>query len=110
VAGTSIERTSEHAGHGEIVQAGHGVVEHHPHPVYNPDCPSEAWGWSGEWRDFAPRGRSILLGIAAMFMFAMVIGNHVSHVEDYWLVAIGLAIIVYIVVSQRSANRARRRR
>jgi len=102
VAGTSVERTDPHAGH--------GALEHHPHPVYNPDAPSEQWGWHGEWREFAPRGRTILLSIAALAMFAMLIGNHSSHVEDWWLGVTGVSIVVYIVVSQRAANRARRRR
>lgn len=80
---------------------------HHPVPSYNPDAPSEEWGWHGQWSLFANRGSKILLGIFTLVMFAMLIGNHVSKVENYWLIGIGLLMVVWWVARERNARRVR---
>ncbi len=106
MASTEMESTSDQApSHSEVA-----VPSRHPHPVYNPDAPSEAWGWHGQWADFAPRGRNILLGIGTLVMFAMLIGNHQSRVEDYWLVAIGIGLGVWTVISYLGERKRRRLR
>jgi Protein of unknown function (DUF2631) len=106
VAGTSVNTTSDMApSHSEIAAPSHG---HHVH--YNPDAPSEQWGWHGTWREFAPRGRNILLGLFAATMFLMLIGNHVSRVENYYLVGIGILMIIWMVRGNLETKKARRRR
>jgi Protein of unknown function (DUF2631) len=56
------------------------------------DVPSAHWGWSKE------NHRAIQIGgvLAALFMLAMLRGNHVGHVEDIFL--IGFAITIFGVV------------
>ena len=74
---------------------------------YNPDAPSEAWGWHGQWSLFANKGSKVLLGIFTAVMFLMLFGNHVSNVENYWLIVIGIGMVVWIVVRERAARRTR---
>ncbi|MET3803488.1 hypothetical protein ABIB25_000472 [Nakamurella sp. UYEF19] len=116
MSGTSIERipsgdadhSADHGAdeHGAIEPAHHGAIV-----SYNPDAPSEEWGWHGHWGDFAPRGKAIFLwvGVAAMLLMA-VFGNHVSHVEDYFLVIIAALMAAWIVRSTRQRKRERRLR
>jgi len=108
VSGTSIEkRESEgHDSHGEVETASHGSIV-----SYNPDAPSEEWGWHGHWSDFAPRGKRMFLWFGVFVLLAMAIfGNHVSHVEDYFLGIIALLMAGWIVRSERAHKRARRLR
>ena len=53
------------------------------------DVPSAAWGWSKE------NHKAIQIGgiLAALFMLAMLRGNHVGHVEDIFLVAFAVVIL-----------------
>ena len=90
--------------HGAVVQAPHGaeVVS------YNPDAPSEEWGWHGHWIDFAPRGRRMFLWFGVFGLLALTWGNHVSHVEDYFLVITALIMATWIVMSERANKRKRR--
>lgn len=82
-----------------------------PAPVrYNPDAPSEEWGWHGEWRVFAAKGSKTLLVVFTLVMFALLFGNHVSRVEDWWLVLIGLGMIVWLVWREAAARHRRRTR
>ena len=108
MAGTSIERTGDQApSHSELeVPTAHGGHLVH----YNPDAPSEEWGWHGSWRDFAPRGTRILLWVGVAIMFIMLIGNHVSHVEDYYLIATGLLLAVWLLRGEAQQRRERRRK
>ena len=103
MAGSAMERQ---APHGEIVQADQGG-DHLP-VAYNPDAPSEEWGWHGHWSDFAPRGRYALLGLGVAGLFLLMLGNHQSHVEDYFLVIIALIMAAWIVLSERANKRKRR--
>lgn len=56
------------------------------------DVPSAAWGWSKE------NHKAIQIGgiLSALFILAMLHGNHVGHVEDFFL--IGFAIVILGVV------------
>ncbi|GGL95653.1 DUF2631 domain-containing protein [Nakamurella endophytica] len=103
MAGTSLEK--DPSGHGDVVPVAHAE------PVlYNPDAPSEEWGWHGHWSDFAPRGRFILLAVGVVGLLLMIIGNHQSHVEDWWLAGIAAALAVWMAYGYRERARARRRR
>jgi hypothetical protein len=58
------------------------------------DVPSAEWGWSKE------NPRLIHVGgiLAAIFMLCMLRGNHVGKVEDIFLVA--FAVVILIVVAR----------
>ena len=58
------------------------------------DVPSAQWGWSKE------NYKLIHIGglLSAVFMLAMLRGNHVGHVEDAFLIA--FAILLVIVVAR----------
>jgi hypothetical protein len=53
------------------------------------DVPSAAWGWSKE------NHKVIQIGgiLSALFMLAMLRGNHVGHVEDIFLIAFAVVIL-----------------
>lgn len=53
------------------------------------DVPSAAWGWSKE------NHKLIQIGgiLSALFMLAMLRGNHVGHVEDIFLIAFAIVIL-----------------
>lgn len=56
------------------------------------DVPSAAWGWSQE------NHRALQIGgiLVGCFLLLMLRGNHVGHVEDYFL--IGFALLIFGVV------------
>ena len=56
------------------------------------DVPSANWGWSKQ----SPRAGMAFGIFSALFMLAMLRGNHVGHVEDIFL--IGFAIAIFGVV------------
>lgn len=58
------------------------------------DVPSAAWGWSGD----APRLWHVVGVLMALFLLAMIDGNHVGHVEDYTLA--GFAFLILIVTGR----------
>jgi hypothetical protein len=39
----------------------------------------------------------------------MTIGNHESHVEDIWLIGLGLLLVVMLIGSHLNSRKARRR-
>lgn len=90
--------------HGAVVQAPHGAEM----VSYNPDAPSEEWGWHGHWSDFAPRGRRMFLWFGVLGLLLLTQGNHVSHVEDYFLVIIAILMAGWIVMGERAHKRKRR--
>ena len=56
------------------------------------DVPSKDWGWSGD----APRlwhGVGIFI---ALFLLAMMRGNHVGWVENWYLVGFAALILVFV--------------
>jgi hypothetical protein len=58
------------------------------------DVPSAAWGWSKE----NPKIIHGCLIFAALFMLAMLKGNHTGHVEDVFL--IGFAVLLLAIVAR----------
>jgi hypothetical protein len=56
------------------------------------DVPSAEWGWSKE------NHRVIHIGglLSAAFMLLMLHGNHVGHVEDAFLIAFAILIVVAV--------------
>jgi hypothetical protein len=52
------------------------------------DVPSAAWGWSKQ------NHRALQLGgiFVGLFLLLMLRGNHVGHVEDYFLIFFALTI------------------
>jgi hypothetical protein len=56
------------------------------------DVPSANWGWSKE------NHRALQIGgiLVGGFLLLMIRGNHVGHVEDYFL--IGFALLIFGVV------------
>lgn len=107
MAGTSLEHTTGETG-------SHGTdLEHHGAPAqltYNPDAPSEQWGWHGSWRQFAPRGSRALIWLGIIGCFVMLFGNHVSNVENWWLIAIGLLLIFWLVMGEIRIRKERQRK
>ena len=57
------------------------------------DVPSANWGWSKE------NHKLIHIGglISAAFMLLMMHGNHVGHVEDAFLVAFAVILVIFVV-------------
>jgi hypothetical protein len=78
VANTELDRHDEHT----------SELARDPHAE-----PSAEWGWHGGF----PRAARIGGWIVAAVMFLMLIGNHQGHVEDLWLIAIGLLIVGILV-------------
>jgi hypothetical protein len=110
MAGTSIEPHGPAAG----AQAGAEVATTHHGAVvsYNPDAPSEEWGWHGSFRErIAPRGSRILLwlGVVGLLLLAFF-GNHDSQTEVYWLTTIAALMAIWIVAGEIHIKRERRRR
>jgi hypothetical protein len=56
------------------------------------DVPSAEWGWSKE------NHRALQIGgiLVGCFLLLMLRGNHVGHVEDYFL--IGFALLIFGIV------------
>jgi Protein of unknown function (DUF2631) len=56
------------------------------------DVPSKDWGWSGD----APRLWQWVGIFIAGFLLAMMRGNHVGKVEDWFLIAFAVVVLVYV--------------
>ncbi|MGX9790885.1 DUF2631 domain-containing protein [Mycobacterium sp. MMS18-G62] len=56
------------------------------------DVPSAAWGWSQE------NHRLIHIGglLSAAFLLLMMHGNHVGHIEDWFLIAFAVLIVIAV--------------
>jgi len=92
------------AHHGEVEVAHHGAVV-----SYNPDAPSEEWGWHGHWGEFAPRSKAALLWLGVVGLVCLALfGNQVSHVEDYWVLGIAVLMAGWIIRSNIALRRKRR--
>ena len=77
---------------------------------YNPDAPSEEWGWHGSWREFAPRGSRILLWLGVVGLLLLTQGNQESKVEDWWLVVIAALMAIWLIAGEVKIRRDRARR
>ncbi|HEX3588911.1 MAG TPA: DUF2631 domain-containing protein [Pseudonocardiaceae bacterium] len=65
-------------------------------PVQTPDPhdePSVEWGWHGTF----PRGARIAGVFVVIAMFGMLIGNQQGHIEDIYLVGVGILMIGLVV-------------
>jgi hypothetical protein len=81
-------------------------LERSPSHVVDPrDEPSAEWGWHGGF----PIGTRIAGWFTAAVMFLMLIGNHVGRTEDLWLIGIGTAIVIALVIDRIRARTAWRR-
>lgn len=67
--------------------------------------PSANWGWHGTF----PVAGPIAGWFTAFALFAMLIGNHDSHVEDAWLIGLGLLLAMMLIGSHLNIRKARRR-
>ncbi|HEY6422461.1 MAG TPA: DUF2631 domain-containing protein [Pseudonocardiaceae bacterium] len=65
--------------------------------------PSADWGWHGSF----PLAGRIAGWLTAFALFAMLIGNHRSHVEDAWLVGLGLLLVVMLIGSHLKSLKSR---
>ena len=57
------------------------------------DVPSAAWGWS----KITPRTWYALGIFIVVFLLGMMHGNHVGHVENWFLIAFA-AIVAFVIV------------
>lgn len=57
------------------------------------DVPSAAWGWSKENIRFIHIGGLL----SAAFLLFMMHGNHVGHVEDWFLIGFAVCIVIAVV-------------
>lgn len=81
---------------------------HGAHPSQGVDPqeePSADWGWHGGF----PVVGKLAGWVTAFALFAMLIGNHQSHVEDVYLVGLGTLLVVMLLGSHLKAYKARRR-
>ena len=56
------------------------------------DVPSADWGWSKENRKLIHIGGLL----SAAFMLLMLRGNHVGHIEDAFLIAFAILLVVAV--------------
>jgi hypothetical protein len=69
------------------------------------DEPSAEWGWHGGF----PRGSLIMGWVSAVIILLMLIGNHQGHIEDIYLVAVGVGMILLLIRHTARARRSWRR-
>ena len=81
---------------------GHGVG---PAAVDPDEEPSADWGWHGSF----PLAGPIAGWFTAFALFAMLIGNHESRIEDIWLISLGLLLVVMLIGHHLKRRKARRR-
>jgi hypothetical protein len=67
--------------------------------------PSAQWGWHGGF----PRAGKIAGWFTAFALFAMLIGNHRSHIEDVYLIVLGTVLVAMLIGSHLKAYKAKRR-
>lgn len=77
---------------GNSVLASSEVEKRPGHAVEEYEEPSVAWGWHGTF----PNGTRIFLGISAVMCLLMVIGNHEGLTEDFYLIGIGVGLLVLL--------------
>ncbi len=56
------------------------------------DVPSAEWGWSKENPTLLHIGGIV----AALFLLAMTHGNHVGHIEDWFLISFAALILFFV--------------
>lgn len=109
MADTSLERRSTATG--AQGDGAHPVAQvEHPPVRYNPDAPSEEWGWHGSWRVFAPKGSALIMWIGVFVLIMFNFTEHQSHVENYYFTGIALIGAIWLVARERQGRKMRRRR
>ncbi len=71
----------------------HGVD---PHGADANDEPSAEWGWHGEF----PRATEFAGWFTAIALLLMIIGNHESNVENWWLVGLGGGLVLMLILGR----------
>jgi len=74
-------------------------------PGATADEPSADWGWHGSF----PRATALAGWITAIALFAMMIGNHTTYVENVWLIALGTLLVIMLLGGSINRMRAKRR-
>lgn len=92
---------AEHTGELQT-REGHAAGLHGRDPYAEP---SEDWGWHGT----LPKATNIAGWFTVIALFAMLIGNHTSHVEWVYLIGLGTLIAVMLIGGYVAKFRARRR-
>lgn len=69
------------------------------------DEPSAEWGWHGSF----PKATQAMGWSIVLMMLAMVIGNHVGNVENFWLIGIAATIAGMLVADVRRRRLSWRR-
>jgi hypothetical protein len=67
--------------------------------------PSVDWGWHGSF----PRAGKVAGWLSALALFAMLSGNHRSHVEDVYLIILGSLLVMMLLGSHLKAYQTKRR-
>ena len=65
------------------------------------DEPSAEWGWHGSF----PNGARIAGAVVAIILLVLLIGPYQTHLQDFWMIPIGLGLIglvVYGTVKRRN--------
>jgi len=75
-----------------------------PHGLDSDREPSADWGWHGT----PTRAGKAAGWFTAIALFAMLIGNHRSHVEDAYLIGLGTILVVTLLASHLKARKAKR--
>ena len=69
------------------------------------DEPSAEWGWHGSF----PKATQAMGWAIVLMLLAMVIGNHVGNVENFWLIGIAAVIGGMLVTDVRRRQLSWRR-
>ncbi len=75
-----------------------------PHGPAANEEPSVEWGWHGTF----PRAGRIAGWFTAASLFFMLIGNHESNIENWWLVVLGGGLVFLLLREQLSRSSWRR--
>lgn len=101
MAATEQHTADEHSA--ELQTGGGHAGAHHsadPHAE-----PSAEWGWHGTF----PKATNIAGWFTVIALFAMLIGNHESRIEDIYLIGLGSLLALMLIGGQLARLRARRR-
>ncbi len=69
------------------------------------DEPSAEWGWHGGF----PKATRIAGWLTAILLFVMIYNNHENNTENVWLIGLGLAVVIGLLIDLRRQRTAWRR-
>lgn len=101
----AVALTDQHSADQDSTRSGHSTHGADLNGVDPHEEPSADWGWHGTF----PRAGKAAGWFTAFALFAMLIGNHRSHVEDAYLVGLGALLVLMLIASHLKARKARRR-